>query len=134
MERERHLNDARRYHSLDAVRAVALLLGIVVHATVSFWPGFRDAHYPVSDDYPSATLSGLYFVLHIFRIAGVAHALDADDALAAALEHRVHPDRRPDYRHHVHDVPPARALHVRRRVPQWAQEIRRMELDGGGTR
>jgi glucan biosynthesis protein C len=69
MQGERHLNDARRYHSLDAVRAVALLLGIVVHATVSFWPGFRDAHYPVSDDYPSATLSGLYFVLHIFRMS-----------------------------------------------------------------
>jgi peptidoglycan/LPS O-acetylase OafA/YrhL len=58
-----------RYHSLDVVRAVALLLGIVLHGTVSFWPGFREANYPVSDDSPSATLSGLYFILHIFRMS-----------------------------------------------------------------
>lgn len=73
---------SRRYHSLDALRATAMLLGIVVHATISFWPGFREGRYAVSDDFPSATLSGLYFVLHIFRmslffaIAGFfAHAL-----------------------------------------------------------
>lgn len=59
----------RRYHSLDALRAIAMLLGIVVHATVSFWPGFREGRYAVSDDFPSATLSGLYFVLHIFRMS-----------------------------------------------------------------
>lgn len=58
-----------RYHALDAVRAVALLLGIVVHATVSFWPGFREARYPVTDDYSSPVMSGLYFVLHIFRMS-----------------------------------------------------------------
>lgn len=76
------MNNTERFYSLDVVRAVALLLGIVLHGTVSFWPGFREANYPVSDDYPSATLSGLYFVLHIFRmslfyaVAGFfAHAL-----------------------------------------------------------
>ncbi len=30
-----------RYHSLDALRASALLLGIALHATMSFLPGFR---------------------------------------------------------------------------------------------
>ncbi len=63
------MNDSQRYHSLDALRAVAMLLGIVVHATISFWPGFREGRYAVSDDYPSATLSGLYFFLHIFRMS-----------------------------------------------------------------
>lgn len=63
------MSDSQRLHSMDAVRAVALLLGIVLHATVSFWPGFREANYPVSDDYDSPVMSGLYFVLHIFRMS-----------------------------------------------------------------
>jgi glucans biosynthesis protein C len=58
-----------RYHSMDAVRATALLLGIVLHATISFWPGFREANYPVADDFDSPVMSGLYFVLHIFRMS-----------------------------------------------------------------
>ena len=58
-----------RYHSLDALRAAALLLGIVVHATISFWPGFREARYPVTDDSSSAVMSGLYFILHVFRMS-----------------------------------------------------------------
>ncbi len=71
-----------RFHSLDAVRASALLLGILVHATQSFWPGFRELNWPISDPSTSLTLSGTFFVLHIFRmsvffaIAGFfAHAL-----------------------------------------------------------
>jgi glucans biosynthesis protein C len=75
-------NPAPRFHSLDVVRAGALLLGIVLHATISFWPGMREGNYPVSDDSPTPWMSGLYFVLHIFRmslfyvIAGFfAHAL-----------------------------------------------------------
>lgn len=63
------MSNTERFHSLDVVRAAALLLGIVLHGTVSFWPGFREANYPVSDDSPSATLSGLYFILHIFRMS-----------------------------------------------------------------
>jgi glucan biosynthesis protein C len=58
-----------RFHALDAVRAGALLLGIVLHGTISFWPGFREANYPVSDDFSSPVMSGLYFVLHIFRMS-----------------------------------------------------------------
>jgi peptidoglycan/LPS O-acetylase OafA/YrhL len=59
----------QRNHALDVVRAGALLLGIVLHGTISFWPGFREANYPVADDYDSAVMSGLYFVLHIFRMS-----------------------------------------------------------------
>jgi glucans biosynthesis protein C len=76
------MNTQERFHALDVVRAGALLLGIVLHGTISFWPGFREANYPMSDDYPSPVMSGLYFVLHVFRmslfyaIAGFfAHAL-----------------------------------------------------------
>jgi uncharacterized membrane protein len=37
-----------RYHALDAVRAFALLAGIVLHSTLSFLPGMREgklAHF-----------------------------------------------------------------------------------------
>jgi glucan biosynthesis protein C len=63
------MSDTTRFHSMDALRAGALLLGIVLHATISFWPGFREANYPVSDDFDSPVMSGLYFVLHIFRMS-----------------------------------------------------------------
>lgn len=62
------MNTPLRYHSLDAVRAFALLSGIVLHATLSFWPGFRELNWPVSDDSPSLVISGLFFVIHIFRM------------------------------------------------------------------
>jgi peptidoglycan/LPS O-acetylase OafA/YrhL len=55
-----------RLHALDAVRAGALLLGVVFHATMSFVPGqqiwlTRDAESPV--------LAVLFFVSHVFRMA-----------------------------------------------------------------
>jgi peptidoglycan/LPS O-acetylase OafA/YrhL len=54
-----------RLHALDAVRAGALLLGVVFHATMSFVPGqqiwmVRDAESPV--------LGALFFVSHVFRM------------------------------------------------------------------
>jgi peptidoglycan/LPS O-acetylase OafA/YrhL len=63
------MSEPTRYHALDAVRAFALLSGIGLHATLSFWPGFREANWPVSDDSPSLALSGLFFVIHIFRMS-----------------------------------------------------------------
>jgi glucan biosynthesis protein C len=60
---------AERFHALDAVRAFALLAGIALHATLSFWPGFREANYPLSDDSTSLFLAGLFFVIHIFRMS-----------------------------------------------------------------
>ena len=55
-----------RLHALDAVRAGALLLGVVFHATMSFVPGqqiwmVRDAESPV--------LGAVFFVSHVFRMA-----------------------------------------------------------------
>jgi glucans biosynthesis protein C len=57
-----------RIHSLDRVRAVALLLGIVMHATMSFLPGFGDVGWPVIDVSPSVTLGVLSYVIHMFRM------------------------------------------------------------------
>lgn len=64
------MSDAtQRFHSMDVVRAGALLLGIVVHGTSSFWPGFREANWPISDDSSSLVLAGVFFVIHIFRMS-----------------------------------------------------------------
>ena len=52
-----------RLHGLDAVRAFALLTGIVLHATMSF---FIPA--PVLDNSPSSTLAITCYVIHIFRM------------------------------------------------------------------
>jgi ABC-type multidrug transport system ATPase subunit/peptidoglycan/LPS O-acetylase OafA/YrhL len=57
-----------RLHALDAVRAFALLLGIVFHATMSFLPGFGDAGWPIADVSPSTTLSVVFFSSHMFRM------------------------------------------------------------------
>jgi len=55
-----------RLHGLDAVRGGALLLGIVFHAGFSFFPG--DQFWLIMDTQRSAAVSGLSYVLHIFRM------------------------------------------------------------------
>jgi glucan biosynthesis protein C len=62
-------NDPQRFHSLDAVRAWALLAGIVLHATMSHLPGFAALHWPISDRSTSETLGLTFFVIHIFRMS-----------------------------------------------------------------
>lgn len=58
-----------RLHALDAVRAAALLLGIVLHATLSFIPGLDTRLWPVSDIQKSPALAVVMFVIHIFRMS-----------------------------------------------------------------
>jgi glucan biosynthesis protein C len=58
-----------RFHSLDAVRACALLAGIVLHASMSFLPGFREVGWPISDDSTSPGLAVLFFAIHVFRMS-----------------------------------------------------------------
>lgn len=53
-----------RQHALDAARATALLLGIVLHATMSFFLPF-----PAVDSSPSAALGGGFYVIHMFRMS-----------------------------------------------------------------
>jgi ABC-type multidrug transport system ATPase subunit/peptidoglycan/LPS O-acetylase OafA/YrhL len=52
-----------RLHSLDAVRAFALLAGIVLHATMSFF-----LPIPAHDVSPSASLGVLFFLIHTWRM------------------------------------------------------------------
>jgi len=40
------MND-ERFHAFDTLRASALLLGIVLHATMSFLNGYRELRFPV---------------------------------------------------------------------------------------
>jgi glucans biosynthesis protein C len=63
------MTDEQRLHSLDALRASALLAGIVLHATMSYLPGFASLGWPIADKSTSATLGITFFVIHIFRMA-----------------------------------------------------------------
>lgn len=56
-------NDPTRLHALDAVRAFALLAGIVLHATMSFF-----LPIPAMDVSQSTSLGVLFYVIHIFRM------------------------------------------------------------------
>lgn len=56
---------APRLHALDAVRAFALLLGIVLHATMPYIKGFPD--WPVKET-PNDTLAAVFYVIHMFRM------------------------------------------------------------------
>lgn len=57
------MTDQERFHSLDAVRGLALLLGIVLHSSMSFF-------MPIpADSSQSTTLAITFFVIHIFRMA-----------------------------------------------------------------
>jgi ABC-type multidrug transport system ATPase subunit/surface polysaccharide O-acyltransferase-like enzyme len=53
-----------RFHALDAARAFALLLGIVLHATLSFFMVL-----PAQDSSQSATLAVTFFTIHTFRMS-----------------------------------------------------------------
>lgn len=55
-----------RLHGLDALRGGALLLGVVLHGAMSFIPA---PIWIVSDNHTSAWASGIFFVIHLFRMA-----------------------------------------------------------------
>ena len=57
---------SERLHGLDALRGAALLLGVLLHASMSFFP---TQAWIVADDQRSAWASGLFFVIHLFRMA-----------------------------------------------------------------
>lgn len=61
------MND-ERFHSFDALRASALLLGILLHATMSFLNGFRELRFPIADVSQSLALEVFFFVVHMFRM------------------------------------------------------------------
>lgn len=57
-----------RLPALDAVRAGALLLGLVLHATLAFLPPGELRIWPVVDRTSSHTLGLATFVIHMFRM------------------------------------------------------------------
>jgi uncharacterized membrane protein len=61
--------EQHRFHHLDALRASALLVGIVLHAILSYMPGYREANWPLADDSTSIGLGILYYVIHLFRMS-----------------------------------------------------------------
>jgi glucan biosynthesis protein C len=60
------MQPADRLHALDAVRAYALLLGVVLHAAAAFLEDFK---IPIWRDEPSAGAAVLYYVIHMFRMS-----------------------------------------------------------------
>jgi len=60
------MQPADRLHALDAVRAYALLLGVVLHSSAAFLQGFP---IPVWFDEPSTGAAVVYYVIHMFRMS-----------------------------------------------------------------
>jgi len=56
---------ADRLHGLDALRAGALLLGVVLHASLSFFP---EQIWIVADDSRSIGAAWLFYAIHLFRM------------------------------------------------------------------
>lgn len=56
-----------RLHGLDAVRGIALLLGLVVHASMAWIPGAQ-YFWVVSDASPGELTGLLFYVPHMFRM------------------------------------------------------------------
>lgn len=63
------MSSNERLHALDAVRAFALLLGIVLHGGFSFLPDLLPGIWVINDNSPSTEISILVFTIHIFRMA-----------------------------------------------------------------
>ncbi|MHC2287841.1 acyltransferase family protein [Bradyrhizobium barranii] len=58
---------SERLHALDALRGGALLLGIVLHAAMSFVPA-TPRFWFIQDTHPSLLLGLLTFTIHVFRM------------------------------------------------------------------
>src|SRR5690606_10180413 len=61
-------HDPQRLHALDAVRGLALLLGVAFHASLSFMPGWPVGLWAMTDTSTSPFLADAAFVAHSFRM------------------------------------------------------------------
>jgi glucans biosynthesis protein C len=91
------MSTEQRFHALDAVRAFALIAGIILHGTMSFLPDLISLKYPIADRSPSMTLEVVFYVIHIFRmsafflIAGLfAHLMFHRKGMGAFIRDRAH--------------------------------------------
>jgi glucan biosynthesis protein C len=57
---------SQRLHALDAVRGGALMLGIVLHAAISFMPGM--VFWPTTDNQTSEVFNLVFYIPHMFRM------------------------------------------------------------------
>lgn len=63
------MQPTERLHALDAVRAFALLCGVLLHASLSFLPGLPPfVISPASDPAKSTGLAVMFFCIHLFRM------------------------------------------------------------------
>ncbi|HWS27615.1 MAG TPA: acyltransferase family protein [Xanthomonadales bacterium] len=62
-----HLSIPERLHGLDALRGFALLLGVVLHLSMSYLHG-AEYFWIVSDGERRTLLGGLYYLIHRFRM------------------------------------------------------------------
>lgn len=61
------LEEGKRIHGLDALRAVAMLLGVLLHATIAY--RVEDAPFWIYDkEYGNIVLDFIYFFIHSFRM------------------------------------------------------------------
>jgi glucans biosynthesis protein C len=58
--------DGERLHALDALRGFALICGVVLHAAMSYLPGFTE--WPLLDRTPSGILALVFYFIHMFRM------------------------------------------------------------------
>lgn len=58
-----------RLHALDALRAIALLLGVVLHTAMSFVPSPGAPFWIVADSRPTPAMAVAFFAIHLFRMA-----------------------------------------------------------------
>lgn len=56
-----------RLHGLDALRGLALLLGVALHLSMSYLPG-AEYFWIVSDGERSSGLAGMFYLIHLFRM------------------------------------------------------------------
>jgi glucan biosynthesis protein C len=60
--------DNRRYHSLDQLRAIMMLLGLVIHSAVSFTAEPLGRGWPYQDENTSVFFDIVVFFIHVFRM------------------------------------------------------------------
>src|SRR5262245_31682611 len=58
------MHPSNRLHALDAVRAVALLLGVVLHATQPYVAGLPW----MTPEAPQDVLAAVFYTIHMFRM------------------------------------------------------------------
>ena len=59
-------DSGERLHALDALRGFALICGVLLHAAMSYLPGFTV--WPLLDRSTSTTLAMAFFTIHMFRM------------------------------------------------------------------